>query len=142
MVGLTNAQSIQDEKLVDVTFISHVAPELRFLQSVYGATATNLIIDARPTTNAVRRRWPTLLRAATENMDHFKDCKKACLGIDNIHSMRNSFNKVAEVLSESEALQRAYRVTSSVSTIPSIDSPCADLVGCDAKLPSRRVHYS
>jgi hypothetical protein len=97
MVGLTNARSIQDEKLVEATFISHVAPESRVSQSVYGATATNLIIDARPTTNAVAN---TAKGAGTENMDYYKDCKKAYLGIDNIHSMRDYLNKVVEVLSE------------------------------------------
>ncbi|KAF8470480.1 phosphatases II [Russula ochroleuca] len=101
MVGLTNARSIQDEKLVEATFNSHVAPESRVSQPVFGATATNLIIDARPTTNAVAN---TAKGAGTENMDYYKDCKKAYLGIDNIHSMRDSLNKVVEVLSESEAL--------------------------------------
>ncbi|KAH9956604.1 protein-tyrosine phosphatase-like protein [Russula dissimulans] len=101
MVGLTNARSIQDEKLVEATFASHVAPESRVSQPVFGATATNLIIDARPTTNAVAN---TAKGAGTENMDYYKDCKKAYLGIDNIHSMRDSLNKVVEVLSESEAL--------------------------------------
>jgi len=101
MVGLTNARSIQDEKLVEATFTSHVAPESRVSQPVFGATATNLIIDARPTTNAVAN---TAKGAGTENMDYYKDCKKAYLGIDNIHSMRDSLNKVVEVLSESEAL--------------------------------------
>ncbi|KAH9989946.1 protein-tyrosine phosphatase-like protein [Russula vinacea] len=76
MVGLTNARSIQDEKLVEATFNSHVAPESRVSQP----------------------------GAGTENMDYYKDCKKAYLGIDNIHSMRDSLNKVVEVLSESEAL--------------------------------------
>ena len=118
MVGLTNARSIQDEKLVEATFISHVAPESRVSQSVYGATATNLIIDARPTTNAVAN---TAKGAGTENMDHYKDCKKAYLGIDNIHSMRDSLNKVVEVLSESEALAASVSGDipgTSVSTIP------------------------
>jgi myotubularin-related protein 6/7/8 len=118
MVGLTNARSIQDEKLVEATFISHVAPESRVSQSVYGATATNLIIDARPTTNAVAN---TAKGAGTENMDHYKDCKKAYLGIDNIHSMRDYLNKVVEVLSESEALAASVSGDipgTSPSTIP------------------------
>ena len=101
MVGLTNARSIQDEKLVEATFTSHVTPESRVSQPVFGATATNLIIDARPTTNAVAN---TAKGAGTENMDHYKDCKKAYLGIDNIHSMRDSLNKVVEALRESDAL--------------------------------------
>ncbi len=118
MVGLTNARSIQDEKLVEATFTSHVAPESRVSQPLYGATATNLIIDARPTTNAVAN---TAKGAGTENMDHYKDCKKAYLGIDNIHSMRDSLNKVVEVLSESEALAASVSGDipgTSASTIP------------------------
>ncbi|KAI0261317.1 Myotubularin-like phosphatase domain-containing protein, partial [Gloeopeniophorella convolvens] len=101
MVGLTNARSIQDEKIVEAMFTSHIAPESRASQTVFGATATNLIIDARPTTNAVAN---TAKGAGTENMDHYKDCKKAYLGIDNIHSMRDSLNKVVEALRETEAL--------------------------------------
>ncbi|KAN0103897.1 Protein-tyrosine phosphatase-like protein [Russula decolorans] len=118
MVGLTNARSIQDEKLVEATFTSHVAPDSRVSQSVYGATATNLIIDARPTTNAVAN---TAKGAGTENMDYYKDCKKAYLGIDNIHSMRDYLNKVVEVLSESEALAASVSGDipgTSLSTIP------------------------
>ncbi|KAH8984042.1 phosphatases II [Lactarius akahatsu] len=101
MVGLTNARSIQDEKFVEAIFGSHRAPESRVSQPVFGATATNLIIDARPTTNAVAN---TAKGAGTENMDHYKDCKKAYLGIDNIHTMRDSLNKVIDALCESEAL--------------------------------------
>ena len=101
MVGLTNARSIQDEKIVESIFSSHRAPESRVSQPVFGATSTNLIIDARPTTNAVAN---TAKGAGTENMDHYKECKKAYLGIDNIHTMRDSLNKVIEALGESEAL--------------------------------------
>jgi myotubularin-related protein 6/7/8 len=101
MVGLTNSRSIQDEKIVEAIFTSHRAPDPRVSQPVFGATATNLIIDARPTTNAVAN---TAKGAGTENMDYYKDCKKAYLGIDNIHTMRDSLNKVIEALGESEAL--------------------------------------
>jgi myotubularin-related protein 6/7/8 len=101
MVGLTNARSIQDEKIVESIFSSHKAPDSRVSQPVFGATSTNLIIDARPTTNAVAN---TAKGAGTENMDHYKECKKAYLGIDNIHTMRDSLNKVIEALGESEAL--------------------------------------
>lgn len=62
---------------------------------MYGATSTNVIVDARPTTNAVA----TYARGGgTENMDHYKSCKKAYLGIENIHTMRDSINRVIEVL--------------------------------------------
>lgn len=107
MVGLKNARSIQDEKLIECIFTSHsqhstfparntftLAPHGSSSsidtiggQVVYGAQATNLIIDARPTTNAVAN---SVKGAGTENMDHYKLCKKAYLGIDNIHVMRAS----------------------------------------------------
>ncbi|KAL4246036.1 protein-tyrosine phosphatase family protein [Abortiporus biennis] len=99
MVGLTNSRSIQDEKLIEAIFQTHHSPESRAAQPVYGATATNLIIDARPTTNAVAN---TAKGAGTENMDHYKEAKKAYLGIDNIHTMRDSLAKVVDALRESE----------------------------------------
>ncbi|KAI0045386.1 phosphatases II, partial [Auriscalpium vulgare] len=102
MVGLTNARSIQDEKLVEAIFLSHTAPDSRATSGpVFGATTTNLIVDARPTTNAMAN---TAKGAGTENMDHYKDCRKAYLGIDHIHAMRESLGRVVEALRESEAL--------------------------------------
>lgn len=100
MVGLAQNRSIQDEKLIEAIFQSHHAPESRAVNSsVYGATATNIIIDARPTTNAVAN---TAKGAGTENMDHYKEARKAYLGIDNIHTMRDSLSKVIEALRETE----------------------------------------
>lgn len=101
--GLKQARSVQDEKVVEAIFTSH-----HFTRSptgddtaaggggaVYGATTTNVIVDARPTTNAVA----TYARGGgTENMDHYKGCKKAYLGIENIHVMRDSINRVVDVL--------------------------------------------
>lgn len=60
---------------------------------VYGATPNNLIIDARPTTNAMAN---VAKGAGTENMDYYRNCKKVYLGIDNIHVMRDSLAKVVE----------------------------------------------
>lgn len=105
MVGLTQNRSIQDEKLIEAIFQSHWSPDSRASASpVYGATCTNLIIDARPTTNAVAN---TAKGAGTENMDHYKEAKKAYLGIDNIHTMRDSLNKVVEALREAEVVSAA-----------------------------------
>jgi myotubularin-related protein 6/7/8 len=67
---------------------SHVPP-------VYSATITNLIINTRPTTNAIAN---TAKGAGTKNIDHYKDTKKAYLGIDHIHTMQESLVKVVEVL--------------------------------------------
>ncbi|TFK54732.1 phosphatases II [Heliocybe sulcata] len=102
MVGLTQSRSVQDEKLVEATFQSHWAPESRAgPATVYGATTTNLIVDARPTTNAMAN---TAKGAGSENMDHYKDARKAYLGIDHIHVMRDSLGKVVEALRETDAL--------------------------------------
>ncbi|KEI37517.1 uncharacterized protein L969DRAFT_89472 [Mixia osmundae IAM 14324] len=105
MVGLKNARSIQDEKLVEAICRSHASHTLpstapRTENSViYGATATNLIIDARPTTNAMAN---VAKGAGTENMEHYKACKKAYLGIDNIHIMRASLAAVNDALWDAE----------------------------------------
>ena len=105
MVGLTNNRSIQDEKLIEAIFQTHHNPESRVSAGpIYGATATNLIIDARPTTNAMAN---TAKGAGTENMDHYKDAKKAYLGIDHIHTMRESLGKVVEALRGTEIMQAA-----------------------------------
>lgn len=117
MVGLKGARSAQDEKLVECIFSSHNSPEDAYTSSssssstpaasaapqalphVYGATATNLIIDARPTTNAMAN---VAMGAGTENMEHYKFGKKAYLGIDNIHVMRKSLHTIIEALTDAE----------------------------------------
>ncbi|KII89144.1 hypothetical protein PLICRDRAFT_175372 [Plicaturopsis crispa FD-325 SS-3] len=112
MVGITQSRSIQDEKLIEAVFQSHYSPDSRASASpVYGATSTNLIIDARPTTNAMAN---TAKGAGTENMDHYKEAKKAYLGIDNIHTMRESLNKVVDALREADTL--AASISNDLST--------------------------
>ncbi|KAG6854569.1 hypothetical protein C0991_004905 [Blastosporella zonata] len=102
MVGITQNRSIQDEKLIEAVFQTHVSPDSRAsITPVYGATTTNLIIDARPTVNAVAN---SAKGAGTENMDHYKDSKKVYLGIDHIHAMRESLGKVVEALREADTL--------------------------------------
>ncbi|KAG0144470.1 hypothetical protein CROQUDRAFT_134376 [Cronartium quercuum f. sp. fusiforme G11] len=114
MVGFKNARSIQDEKLIEAIFHSHslhtgprptnlntpnnISVNKSDQQVIYGATSTNLIIDARPTTNAMAN---TVKGAGTENMENYKGCRKAYLGIDNIHVMRDSLNKLTNALHES-----------------------------------------
>jgi hypothetical protein len=58
-----------------------------------------MIIDARPTTNAMAN---VAMGAGTENMEHYKFGKKAYLGIDNIHVMRKSLHTITEALAEAE----------------------------------------
>jgi hypothetical protein len=114
MVGLNN-RSTQDEKLVEAIFGTHddvaqtvqpndAAMALSDSSSsgramVYGSTTTNLIIDARPTTNAMANRAKG---AGTENMDFYRGCKKVYLGIENIHVMRDSLHRVTMALRAAE----------------------------------------
>jgi myotubularin-related protein 6/7/8 len=115
MVGLTANRSVQDEKLIEAVFHSHHSPESKVSASpVYGATATNLIIDARPTTNAVAN---TAKGAGTENMDNYKEAKKAYLGIDNIHVVRDALGKVVDCLYQADVLSRAAGELSTDGTI-------------------------
>ncbi|PWN20058.1 phosphatases II, partial [Microstroma glucosiphilum] len=99
--GLKQARSVQDEKVVEAIFSSHSFADTQTgspsgsIGAVYGATTTNLIVDARPTTNAVA----TYARGGgTENMDHYKGCRKAYMGIENIHVMRDSINRIVDAL--------------------------------------------
>ncbi|AAS50924.2 ABR152Cp [Eremothecium gossypii ATCC 10895] len=83
--GLTQQRSIQDEKLVYEAF--QCAPE---------KTKKDLIVDARPATNAMAQ---TALGGGTENMDNYgfgSTCSRMFLGIDNIHVMRDTLNFLVE----------------------------------------------
>ncbi|WWD22800.1 hypothetical protein CI109_107294 [Kwoniella shandongensis] len=103
MVGLKNSRSAQDERLVECIFSSHLFPEVAYASvpaPIFGATSTNLIIDARPTTNAMAN---VAMGAGTENMENYKLGKKAYLGIDNIHVMRNSLKMIIEALRDADS---------------------------------------
>jgi myotubularin-related protein 6/7/8 len=90
---LTNAEELEDE------VVSAARGDQPERPSVYGAQQRNLIVDARPTVNAFAMQAVGL---GSENMDNYKFATKAYLGIDNIHVMRDSLNKVVEALKESD----------------------------------------
>lgn len=92
LVGFKQARSIQDEKLIEAVFLTNV-PTGPNGEIIYGSTAANLIIDARPMANAVGN---VARGAGTENMDHYRNCKKTYVAIDNIHVMRDSLAKLSE----------------------------------------------
>lgn len=92
MVGFKQARSIQDEKLIEAAFASNM-PVVPEGQTVYGSTAANLIVDARPMANAVSN---VARGAGTENMENYRNCKKTYIAIDNIHVMRDSLAKMCE----------------------------------------------
>ncbi|ETS76016.1 hypothetical protein PFICI_12960 [Pestalotiopsis fici W106-1] len=66
---------------------------------IFGAQQSNLIVDARPTINAVVMQ---AMGKGSENMDHYNFAKKAYLNIDNIHVMRESLNTVIEAIKDGD----------------------------------------
>ncbi|BCS23816.1 phosphatidylinositol-3-phosphatase YMR1 [Aspergillus puulaauensis] len=90
---VTNAEDLEAE------LISSFDEESQDKPHIYGAQQHNLIVDARPTVNAFAMQAVGL---GSENMDNYKFATKAYLGIDNIHVMRDSLNKVIDTLKESD----------------------------------------
>lgn len=93
-INSTSAEELEDEMLT-----SFQGDTEEKQPHVYGAQQHNLIVDARPTVNAFAMQAVGL---GSENMDNYKFATKAYLGIDNIHVMRDSLNKVVEALKESD----------------------------------------
>ncbi|KMU89858.1 myotubularin [Coccidioides immitis H538.4] len=90
----SNAEELEDEVISAV----QSAPKEPKPQ-VYGAQQHNLIVDARPTVNAFAMQAVGL---GSENMDNYKFATKVYLGIDNIHVMRDSLNRVIDALKDSD----------------------------------------
>ena len=91
---LSETEQIEDEMIASST-IEIVSDK----PHVYGAQQHNLIVDARPTVNALAMQAVGL---GSENMDHYKFATKAYLGIENIHVMRESLNKVIEAIKDAD----------------------------------------
>lgn len=68
-------------------------------QIVYGRQQTNMIVDARPTINAMVNQVQGM---GSENMDKYPFARKSFLSIENIHVMRYSLNKVVEALKDAD----------------------------------------
>ena len=66
---------------------------------IYGAQQSNLIVDARPTINAMVNQVQGM---GSENMDKYKFARKIFLSIGNIHVMRSSLNKVVDALKDAD----------------------------------------
>lgn len=113
MVGLKQNRSVQDEKLVEAIFATSCVNEQKN-SGVYGSTMTNLIIDARPLSNAMAN---IAKGAGTENMDYYSHCKKVHLGVDNIHVMRDSLNRAALALRTDTRSALEHTYTTSVDQL-------------------------
>lgn len=79
---------------------SSEAPAALNNQPLCGAEPNNVIIDARPTTNAYANHAKG---AGSETMDYYPGCTKVFLGIDNIHVMRDSLKAITEALTDTDA---------------------------------------
>lgn len=66
---------------------------------VYGAQQSNLIVDARPTINAMVNQVQGM---GSENMDKYKFARKIFLSIENIHVMRSSLSKVIDAIKDAD----------------------------------------
>ncbi|OOF97426.1 hypothetical protein ASPCADRAFT_404609 [Aspergillus carbonarius ITEM 5010] len=93
LADLTVPEDLEDEMLTSFPGDPEEKPQ------IYGAQQHNLIVDARPTVNAFAMQAVGL---GSENMDNYKFATKAYLGIDNIHVMRDSLNKVIDALKDSD----------------------------------------
>ncbi|KAH8686715.1 protein-tyrosine phosphatase-like protein [Ilyonectria robusta] len=66
---------------------------------LYGAQQSNLIVDARPTINAMVNQVQGM---GSENMDKYKFARKIFLSIENIHVMRSSLAKVIDAIKDAD----------------------------------------
>lgn len=89
-----DAEALEDE-MIAKTGTDAKSDDLK----VYGAQQHNLIVDARPTVNALAMQAVGL---GSENMDNYKFATKIYLGIDNIHVMRDSLQKVIDTLKDAD----------------------------------------
>lgn len=93
---LNRGDSVLDEKAVE--------KEAPVRPRVYGSTRRNLIVDARPKLNVIANRagGGGIEDAANYSGSSEIPVEKVFLGIDNIHTMRSSLERVVESLSNSD----------------------------------------
>ena len=96
---LTNAEALEDAVIAQVRDDEGDQETEQKGPVIYGAQQRNMIVDARPTVNAYAMQAVGL---GSENMDNYKFATKVYLGIDNIHVMRDSLNKVIDALKDSD----------------------------------------
>lgn len=95
-LDFSDTERLEDE-LIDTTNEAYDGKTGKRL--LYGAQQSNLIVDARPTINAVANQ---LAGGGSEIMDHYKFATKAYLNIDNIHVMRDSLAMVIEAIKDAD----------------------------------------
>jgi myotubularin-related protein 6/7/8 len=99
LAGPSEEGEIMDTERLEDELIDAAVGDGKDLPQVYGAQQHNLIVDARPTVNALAMQTVGL---GSENMDNYKCAAKAYLGIENIHVMRESLAKVIEAIKDGD----------------------------------------
>jgi len=97
--SFVDAESIEDEAIKFASDGTSQGEAGTASPRVYGAQQRNIIIDARPTVNAIANRAQG---KGSEDMEYYRCATKAYLGIDNIHVMRKSLLEVVEALKDSD----------------------------------------
>jgi myotubularin-related protein 6/7/8 len=98
----TPEPELSDTERFEDEFISSTAAmydEKTGKRLIYGAQQANLIVDARPTVNAMVNQMQGM---GSENMDKYKFARKIFLSIENIHVMRNSLAKVVDAIKDAD----------------------------------------
>ncbi len=91
----TDTERLEDELIAG----SEASRDSQTGKRIYGAQQSNLIVDARPTINALAMQ---VVGKGSENMEYYPFAKKAFLNIDNIHVMRESLNTVIEAIKDGD----------------------------------------
>ncbi|KAL2753626.1 hypothetical protein ACRALDRAFT_1058011 [Sodiomyces alcalophilus JCM 7366] len=100
-IDAVEAQLSDSDKFED-SFLDgtpHMFDEKTGKRLIFGAQQRNLIVDARPTVNAIVNQVQGM---GSEPMDRYPTAKKIFLNIDNIHVMRNSLNRVVEAIKDAD----------------------------------------
>ncbi|KAF2114485.1 protein-tyrosine phosphatase-like protein [Lophiotrema nucula] len=97
--GVEDVESVDAGKATMDDLMESLDSEPDLGPKVYGAQQRNLIVDARPTVNAMAMQ---VVGLGSEKMEYYPGAQKAYLGIDNIHVMRKSLDTVIDALKDSD----------------------------------------
>lgn len=90
LMGYKQQRNLQDETLIQTVFTTTENPA-----GMHGAQNDHIIIDLRPSTNAFAQ---FALGGGTEIMDRYRPARKMYAGIENLHVVRDSMNRIIEAL--------------------------------------------
>lgn len=94
LVGLKQARSMQDEAVLAAIFATTEDPS-----GVHGKQTDHLVVDLRAATSAIAQH---ALGGGSEIMDRYKPARKAYMGVDNLHVVRDSLQRVLDSLRHSD----------------------------------------